>query len=298
MRRGMKNSKAIVTLTLGDRYIHAWRHGCEENWNAYATKHGYDLIRLEQPLDRSERATNRSASWQKCLVLSQDFAKDYDRIVWIDSDVVINHQTAPSIVDGVPEDKVGAVELFSYANHAGSYGRAALLRMYDFWKTAVVNTEAKDYYTEYGFPNGFDAVVQAGVLVLSPARHQALLEKVYYDYEDRGGAKWHYEMRPLSYELMKSGVVYWLDPRFNVLWLDCLFLQYPFLINGVPQRSLLSRVWRKLGRAAGFLTVDEVWNAAQRTTFLNSYFLHFGGPDLDDMETLDKTNASWLDSAL
>jgi hypothetical protein len=69
---------AIVTLAIGDEHLSQWRKYCEPTWRAYATKHRHDLIVIDQPLDSSARAAERSMAWQKCLVLSQDFAAKYD----------------------------------------------------------------------------------------------------------------------------------------------------------------------------------------------------------------------------
>jgi hypothetical protein len=291
----MKNRNAIVTMAVGEKYWTAWKRDCELNWQEYAGKHGYDLICLEKLLDMSERAQKRSPSWQKCLILSQDFSSQYEQIVWIDSDILINTHSAPSIVEHVPKEKVGAVELFCYSKQAGSAGREALKRMYDYWKLAIINPEPEDYYTKYGLPHGFDTVVQAGMMVFSPLHHRAIMEKVYYQYEEKGGPEWHYEMRPLSYEFLKAGIVHWIDPRFNLLWLDCVFLHYPFLINPPRPRSFLVRALGRAERILGNSSRLQVRRACLAATFLNSYFLHFGGSELNDMQLLDTGIDSWLE---
>lgn len=56
----MGNAKAIVTLAIGEEYRHQWRTVCRANWQAYADKHGYDLICIDRPLDDSKRARGRS----------------------------------------------------------------------------------------------------------------------------------------------------------------------------------------------------------------------------------------------
>jgi hypothetical protein len=278
--------------------LRTWKKHCEANWREYADKHGYDLLCLDRPLDTSDRANKRSPSWQKCLILSQDFSQDYERIVWVDSDVLVNIKTAPSIVEDVPIDKVGAAELFCYSKQAGSSGHEAMDRMFDYWKQAVINPRAEDYYTKYGLPNGFDTVVQAGVLVASPAHHRSIFEKVYYNYEEKGGPEWHYEMRPLSYELLKGDLVHWIDPRFNLLWLDEMFLHYPFLTNPRRSRGILAKIINKMGRLGNGLSRDEIRHACVGVTFLNSYFLHFGGSELRDMQSLDTTLSSWRDCVI
>jgi len=294
----MANRNAIVTLAIGEKYLEPWKQECEANWKQYAEKYGYDLICLDQPLDTSERAQKRSASWQKCLILSQDFSSRYDQIVWIDSDILINNHAAPSIVDHVPKDKFGAVELFTYSKEAGSYGATSLARMFEFWKDAVINPKAEDYYTLYGLPHGFDRVVQAGMMVVSPQYHRAIMEKIYYEYEDKGGPEWHYEMRPLSYEVMNADLVHWLDPRFNLLWLDVVFLHYPFLLNPSRSRPLPPRILRKTEKMIDKSVAHEVRRACITAAFLNSYFLHFGGSELRDMQLLNTNIESWRECRL
>ncbi|MGB3509986.1 MAG: hypothetical protein WBA93_12235 [Microcoleaceae cyanobacterium] len=51
----MKNSKAIITLEIGEKYLQQWQKFCQKNWHQYANKHGYDVI-FENPLDDSQRA--------------------------------------------------------------------------------------------------------------------------------------------------------------------------------------------------------------------------------------------------
>ena len=98
---------------MGEKYLTTWRRVCEANWHAYAQKYGYDIVCLDAPLDSSARARQRSPSWQKCLILGQDAIRKYERVVWVDADILINVEAAPSIVEGVPADKVGAVEALS-----------------------------------------------------------------------------------------------------------------------------------------------------------------------------------------
>jgi hypothetical protein len=204
---------------VGHKFQKRWETLCESSWRSYASRHGYDLIPIATELDGSRRARGRSPAWQKCLVLSQGFSTRYDQIVWVDADIAIRPD-APSIADGVPVDAVGAVnectsptpEQFHLANLAEQC----------LWRAAgvpfVPGETAREFYATYGLPTTFEEVVQTGVLVLSPRHHRDLLERVYIGYEDRGSAAWNYEMRPLSFEILKTGSVHWLDPRFNVPW--------------------------------------------------------------------------------
>jgi hypothetical protein len=201
-------------------------------------------------------------------------------------------------VANVPIDKIGAVELYSYSKSAGTLGPDLVQRMFDYWKTPIMNSTAQQYYTHFGLPAGFDTVVQAGVLVLSPRHHRSLLEKVYYEYEGRSGAEWHHEMRPLSYEVLKADAIHWIDQRFNWLWIDSMFLHYPFLLTSARRRSVLARMLQRVSRRANSLNGNDLHNACLQATFLSSYFLHFGVGRIADLARVDTTEGSWLDTKL
>jgi len=73
----MAKNKAIVTLVYGKKYQDYFKKFCEKNWKEYANKHGYDIVLFDQLLDKTERALNRSPSWQKCLALSHEDLDKY-----------------------------------------------------------------------------------------------------------------------------------------------------------------------------------------------------------------------------
>jgi hypothetical protein len=215
--------KAIVSIVIGDGYVARWRRCCEQSWRAYAQKHGYDIVLFEQPLDDSARARSRSPAWQKLLVLGNERTAEYDRVVWVDADVVIN-PLAPDISLGVPLDAVGAVDEHRFPSRALNqrFVEAMVKQFTDRGQTAVADRcrdylTTKSYYESWGVPGHHNHIVQTGVMVLSPRHHRQIFEKVYREYEDKGSEPWNYEMRPLSYELLENCALHWLDHRFNAL---------------------------------------------------------------------------------
>ena len=289
----MKNQKVIVTIAIGEKYVGSWKKYCQPNWQAYAHKYGYDLICLERPLDSSSRAQLRSPAWQKCLILSQGFASEYETVVWIDSDIILNDK-APDVATGVPASKVGAVDAYEFSE-------AFLKRCYKMWPNAVHSPTPQDYYRNYGLPDDVDRAVNTGVMVLSPLYHRALLELVYNNYEEKGDRDWHMEQRPLSYELFKGGHVHFLDPRFNVMLSIEQITYYPFLLpSGAfasapatpKKKGLLERVerkmWKLLGDPLQKFRVDAV-----NTVYQSSFFLHFGDTTMDQMPMVNPGAVSW-----
>ncbi len=253
------NKKAIVTIAVGKRFERMVRDYCLTNWKLYADKHGYDLIIIDKPLDEED---DRCVAWQKCLVCSQDWSQKYDRIVWIDTDIVIN-PNSPDIIDGVPEDKIGAVDEFSFPTRQ-EYD-IALSRMYQHWENLgynpTINYGAKTYYKNFGIECDFEEVVQTGVMVFNPKVHREVLEHVYYNYEEKG---LNYEMRPLSYEILNNNFEFWLDKRFNMHIQFLKALYYPYLLELDYKKP-------------SFFCKDEVLKLNIEAMFANSYFLHFTG---------------------
>lgn len=293
----MPNSKAIVTLTVGDYYINFWRNTCQDSWQKYAHRYGYDIICIDAPLDVSERAQKRGPAWQKCLILSQEFAQKYERIVWLDADIVINHTQAPCITQGVPLEKVGAVKNGSL--FTPDLNQLVQKRLHE---TAIQlgysleeHSSPSYFYTSYGLPGDINEALNTGVLVLSPQHHRSILEKVYYTYEEKGGAEWNAENRPLSYELLKANLVYWVDPRFNACWSEYSTLYYPFIyrlkgINWHSENAPHDEYYQEL--------VDRMIYAHAQfyatTAFINNYFLHFAGC-ISNIDLVNIQATSWHD---
>ena len=267
----MQGRQAIVTLAVGTRYKEDWQRFAKRHWLAYGQRYDLDVIPLRHALDTSPRGTSRSPAWQKLLILSQDFAQRYERIIWVDSDVAINPR-APLITAGVPAEKVGAVDEYSFPSpdeHPIVVRRVAeALRLppEHVWLTP------QSFYEAWGLPGSFRQVVQSGVLVLSPRYHKEICEHIYHSYEDQGGQTWG-EMHPLSYELLTNDLAYWIDQRFNTIWAFVKALHYPWLFD---DKYRLLRAIRGTRRLA--FRVDEArLRKPLTTTYLNNYFLHFAG---------------------
>src|SRR5215467_11740010 len=213
---------AIVTIAIGAAYSARFRAHCESGWSRYAERHGFDLIVIDRPLDQTPRAVARSPAWQKCLVLRPDIAGSFDRVIWIDSDVLINDR-APSIADGIPLERIGATDENVFPSREARRQMFTLLMQQaqavnpGLAKTWATYLDPADWHAAWGLPRCGRSIVQTGVLVLAPRHHRELLEHVYYAYEDRGGEPMNYEMRPLSFEIQARGLLHVLDNRFNAL---------------------------------------------------------------------------------
>jgi hypothetical protein len=287
-------TKAIVTLAIGKTFKKRWERLCGDNWRQYAQRHDCDLVILDQPIDRSERAARRSFAWQKCLILGDSIAKKYDQVAWFDCDIFFNPLDAPNIFDEVPIEKVGAVN--SFEDPSPAENKLALERLWKWSRSSPdvpVTGEYKtpqDVYLKYGPPvTPLRAMLNAGVLVASPRHHAEIWHEVYCNYDDRGNPS-YYENVPLSYELVRRNLVHWLDPKFNHLWAWSKFLHYPFLENPDP-RSFRDKILRRLVKYAGNNYEKRITVACATAALLNCYCLHFAGYAVE-MEWVDLKSAA------
>ena len=271
--------RAIVTIVYGKKYKLLFDTYSRESWERYAERVDADLFVIEELIDSSKRAMSRSVSWQKCLVSNYKGVSDYSRVLWLDSDIVIN-ETAPDIFSCTAEDKVGVVDAFGFIDR--SHYDLILKEFNKKLGRKRVNelglSTPIDYHEVFGLKNDLLKVVQCGVILFSPKLHSSVFEYVYFNYEDKGDPHWHYEMRPLSFELQNNCRIDWLDYRFNSVWPDYREVFYPFLNNW------LYKLARKLG-----VRIYPYKNCLETYT-RNSYFSHFAGSQKELKVFFKKSN--------
>jgi hypothetical protein len=260
----MSERVALTTLTVGQACIDYWNTWCRPNWTAYAERHGFELVVLERALDTSFRAATRQISWQKCLVLEQPELEGFDRVVWIDADIVINAARAPSIVSGVPREKVAGVVSAGYVHDDM---RAVFLER----ERGIVGDpdgdrerwEADQRQWYYGLDAGTSDILQGGVFVVSPEHHRELLLDVYEG--DFPPKLYPYEQAPLSFAVYSEGLFHRLNTRFNLVFYERMVVHYPYLRD----RSLPH--------------FEELAYHAVQTELANSWFLHFAYSQVRDL---------------
>ncbi len=274
------NKKALVTLAIGKKYERMYERYCQNSWRKYCNNHSYDLIVITKPLDDSPRGQERSPSWQKLLILSQDWSSKYEQVVWVDTDVMINAELAPDIAEIVPVEKVGAVEAYSIPSR--EIYKIALQRAYDNWRSQGVkyidNSTPSLYYQNRGIPSSdLDKVVHGGVFVCSPKEHREIFEFIYYNYEDKYKTpEWNYEMPALSYELLKNNMVTWLPPQFNFCVWELISAFYPFIFHA----NLLEKVIDRIRQNLGLRALDPKFSLkcqCLKNIYDLGYFIHFAG---------------------
>ncbi len=241
---------AIVTMVVGDRYRESWRRFCLPNWTGYARRHGFDVCVIEQPIDSSDTARGRGLSWQKLLIGTLERLRQYDYLIWIDADIVINPGEVPSILDGLEPGRVGAVRYHALLSHpmfSAAYQRLCRGRPPSEFCARI--------FQGYGLRGDPSQMIQAGVLAI-PARVLPFLESIYRRYPSPGHEQ--YQEQPiLSSELSTAGLTQFLDEKFNAVWYE--YKQALGIADDYPEISKL--LVRKI--------LGDV------------YFLHFAGNQQD-----------------
>ena len=79
----------LVTIAIGEKYLKEYTELFYKSQRDYAVKNGYDFKVIRDFLDKNiiNKAT---ISFNKILVCNQEWSKDYDFIIFIDADILIN----------------------------------------------------------------------------------------------------------------------------------------------------------------------------------------------------------------
>lgn len=294
--------KAIVTLCVGEPYFRLFTDYSRQTWEIYAKKHGYDLFVFDSFLDNSERGRSRPPHWQKLLALSDQRFAQYDRLVWIDSDIVIHAGLAPDIAEAVPDGLVGVVSDLSsptwaesrvIANVMPSSGEIGSIhdngltsrleearrlmfrqkRGPAFLTPELRRKEFAADLAKHGIQTDALVLFNSGVMVTSPGRHADFFRMIYDKYENIFQP--FNDNIPLIIEVCKGNIIHSIDSRFNVLFLLEFLENYPFLL--FPSRE-----------AAAILKL------AVSTIYLRSFFLHFAA-SYAYIPFVDTSVEHWLD---
>ena len=259
----MSNQNAIVTLVVGNKYKQLFNKYSRESFVKYAEKINADLIVIEERLDSSSLSNLRSVAWQKLLILSQNWSDNYEQILWIDSDVVINNINADNIFDTTPNEKIGGVDAYKIPN-SKDY-QIGLKRLYEYWDKKGVNylknfTPAQ-YYLNRGISTKIklDQVFHTGVFVCSPKYHKNVFKRIYSLDSQINEASGNYEMPLMSAVLLEEDLVYWIDHKYNYCVNEIIASDFP---NVIQQNNLFLKKSTK---------------RVIREIFYRGKFIHFAG---------------------
>jgi len=240
-----------VTVVIGEKYLQEYKRLFKQSQKMYAKKHGYDFKVVKNFLDDTYKDNNMSFYFQKFLVCSQTWSTEYDYIIYVDADVLININSPPIH---------NYVDYENFIGIANEYSQPTNERRISIQRKMGWETSATDYYNLCDFNLQTDMVFNSGVLVFQPKIHGEYLQNIYNKHlpksihHSRGP---HYEQTSLGYELQKDNKYKILDNKFNAIW--------------------------------GLVKLDNIENKSLKYYFKQNYFVHFAGHcDFDKVEKIHK----------
>lgn len=204
----------LATIVIGDKYINEYNILFRKSHELYAKKHEYDfkIITnfLETKLSKSHKST---ISFQKILIGCQEWSSNYDYIIIIDADILIN-TNAPQIPIDILNEKMGLVNEYSQPSE---YERLAIQIRMNWERTPT------EYYKlgDPSFNIDTDLLLNTGFIIVQPSIHSILLKEIYNKYigmsinHIRG---FHFEQAAIGYELQKKNIFTVMDNKWNAIW--------------------------------------------------------------------------------
>ncbi len=198
---------AIMTIVSGDKYREVWKRS-KPYFEAYADTCGADLLVLENLPEGLP-----SPHWAKFSIYDL-LKKQYDRIVFIDADIIIRPDT-PSLFDIVPEDQFGIFNEGTFTPRA-----VCIQEVRKVFNVDLPKWNGKDYYN-------------TGVMVISKChRHLFKVNAEIKPLRNAFGEQTYLNMRlmlaetklfPLPYKFNRMCV---MDRNIGISRLDSYFIHY------------------------------------------------------------------------
>jgi hypothetical protein len=201
----------VVVIAITPCYLGLYTTIFRKSQELYAKKHGYDFRIVTDMLDYTVNHTS-AFSFQKILVCSQEWSKDYDYIVCVDADIFINPNAPPIHNCCDFQEKIGIVDEYGWPSYEARLAHEG---------------SPSDYYKMVpGLDIETKLELNTGVMVFQPKLHADFLRNVFDKYvrgcmtTNRG---FHYEQSTVGYELQKNNLYTLIPNKFNALWGVCKY---------------------------------------------------------------------------
>ncbi len=269
--------KVIVTIAIGEKYLSNWMTYCKPTWEQYAARHNYDIIVIDKPIKKLHDEKVRPVHWQKLFIFSHPKVAEYEKVVFLDADIMINYHRAPCIVaanDKINPEHIGAVAFDKYLDddlnayfigiRKGNFltyaKRLELDKKEPGKPMRLPEVDFSKVYKEYTDENRDIPRINSGVFVLTTRLHAEFWESIYFSSFKEAKDEWvngteiDIDQSYIVYKLWKNKNYNLLDERFNTIASFEHAIHYPFT----------------------FIITDEfLYRMCWSTMLANTYFLHF-----------------------
>lgn len=245
----------LVTICIGKTYLQQYNKLFKKSQKKYARKCSYDFKVITNYIKEPKHPD--LISLNKILVCDYPWEKEYDFIIFIDADIIIN-ENAPEIHKAYNfGDKIGVV----------NQSQPTLKAKIEIQIKRGYEITAKDYYkSKSNHDIETDHVINTGVLIIQPKKHKLFLRNIFDTYfKNQIGNKerFHYEQSVIGYEIQKNNMHYFIDMKWNALWAN-----NKYYFNNIKNESL---------------TLQEFYD--------KNYFIHLAGHcDYHLVPTIKRSN--------
>ena len=157
----------LVTICIGEKYLQQYNKLFRLSQKNYAKKCGYDFKVITSFISKNKN--KKLINMNKWLLCELDWSDNYDFIIFIDADIIINENT-PTIHNTYNfGDKIGVV----------NQSQPTLQARIEHQIHEGNEVTAKDYYIKHAnllFEG--EHIINSGVLVIQPKIHKKYLYKI------------------------------------------------------------------------------------------------------------------------
>lgn len=259
------SKNVIATIAIGREYYTLWEKYALPSWRKYCERHQLGLIVFDSDLISKENKYWKKATWQKMLIgeILKNSSITVENVCYLDTDILINHK-APNIFESYDSETIALVSQINNlpASLDTILRRIAFLRHnhYDpnYPLDSALFMSLKQVYNYHNVPIQKDYACM-GLFVFNVKNHSGLMNSWFQKYDRHvhsltsGGDQSH-----INYEMQNWGKIFWLDYKFQALWIYEMAWKYPFLYDFGRDNEALIR-------------------ECVEACLYSNYFLHFAG---------------------
>lgn len=199
----------LTTIAIGEEYLEQYNQLFRKSHENYAIKHGYTFKVITDFIDKT-RQNYGNISFNKILVGLDN--TQYDIVIFIDSDILINPDSPPIHLLHV-SGKISVVDEFSQPTKE--------LRLAIQLKENYADKNASEYHRLCGYQLDTEMAFNTGVLMFNPNEANHFFRLIYDNCiphainHPRG---FHWEQTSISFHIQNNNVHNVLPNKWNAIW--------------------------------------------------------------------------------
>lgn len=231
----------LVTICIGEQYLNQYNYLFRSSQEKYAKNCGYDFKIITDFISQNKH--RNLINMNKWLLCELEWSNNYDFIIFIDADIIIN-ENAPKIHEQYNfGEKIGVV----------NQSQPTLKSRIEVQIHKGSEITATDYYKKHAnlLFNG-DHIINSGVIIIQPKIHKKYLLDLVNKFEPyviKQPNNLHKDQCFFGCQLQLDNMHYFMDMKWNALWAN-----NKYYFNNIKKQTL---------------TLQEFYN--------QNYFIHLAG---------------------